>query len=208
MRDMAEIRNADISEYQPDPHNLNKGTERGEYMVRQSLAKLGAGRSIVVDAQGRTIAGAHVLQAAADLNLPVIEVTTNGQELVVVKRTDLDYDETDRARELSIADNRTTQVNLDFDSAALLDISKAIPLDDWFFQGEIDAMKDAVPVPDQDSLSDKYGEHDEEDLWPVIKVRVSPEVNSLYQKLLALVEGEEEADKFEAVLLAAEKQLI
>lgn len=203
---MAEIRNANIDEYRPDPDNLNKGTERGEYMIRQSLAKLGAGRSIVVDAKGRTIGGAHVLQAAEDLNLSVVEVVTDGTELVVVKRSDLDYDETDRARELSIADNRTTQVNLDFDVTALHDLSKSISLDDWFFESELDSMFSA-PLIDENGLKEKHGETEEEDLWPVIRLKVSPETHSLYKKLIKAVSGESEEDKFEAVLLAAEKNL-
>ena len=203
---MAQLRNANIDEYQPDPENLNKGTERGEYMIRQSLAKLGAGRSIVVDAKGRTIGGAHVLQAAEDLNLSVVEVVTDGTELVVVKRVDLDYDETDRARELSIADNRTTQVNLDFDTASLLDVAQAIPLDDWFFKSELDAMG-AAPLMDEEGLKEKHGETEEEDLWPVIRLKVSPEAHSLYLKLLQSIEGDDEAGKFESILIAAEKQL-
>lgn len=155
---MAQLRNANIDEYQPDPENLNKGTERGEYMIRQSLAKLGAGRSIVVDAKGRTIGGAHVLQAAEDLNLSVVEVVTDGTELVVVKRVDLDYDETDRARELSIADNRVNQVNLNFDVEQLIALSQTVDLKDFFTDSEFKKMGAALEV---ETKVKEFKEYDE-----------------------------------------------
>ena len=53
----AKVRNAKLSELVPDPMNANKGTERGAYMVRRSLEKLGAGRSVLVDKHGVLIAG-------------------------------------------------------------------------------------------------------------------------------------------------------
>ena len=48
----------DISDLIPDPRNANLGTERGLRMLDDSLREDGAGRSILVDRDGVTIAGA------------------------------------------------------------------------------------------------------------------------------------------------------
>lgn len=94
-----------IEDLIPDPKNANKGTERGLAMVEDSLRNYGAGRSILVDKDGVVIAGNKCLEAAAELNLPVRVVKTDGHELVVVQREDLDLDDGDKARQLAYADN-------------------------------------------------------------------------------------------------------
>lgn len=105
----------DLTDLRPDEKNANRGTERGQGMLESSLSKYGAGRSILVDREGRVIAGNKTLSAAADLNLPVTVVKTDGHTLVVVQRTDLDLSEDEAARELAYADNRVGQVSLDWD---------------------------------------------------------------------------------------------
>lgn len=66
----------------------------------KSLTRLGAGRSIVADKNGVVIAGNKTLQAAEAQGIPVRIVETDGKELVVVQRTDLDLANGDtRARE-------------------------------------------------------------------------------------------------------------
>ena len=124
-----------LSDLQPDANNANKGTERGTYMIRRSLEKLGAGRSIVLDKQGRIIAGNKTAEAAEDIGLDdVIVVRTRGDKLVAVLREDLDLDDpAGQARELAYADNRTSQVSLEWDAGVLsADIENGVDLGDWF----------------------------------------------------------------------------
>ena len=72
-----------ISEFTQDPNNANKGTDRGAEMVKQSLEKLGAGRSVLVDKNGVLIAGNKTAQAAIDAGLlDAIVVQTEGDRLV------------------------------------------------------------------------------------------------------------------------------
>ena len=73
-----------------DPANANKGTDKGRALVAQSLLECGAGRSILADKDGTVIAGNKTLEAARKLGLPVRVVESTGEELVVVRRTDLD----------------------------------------------------------------------------------------------------------------------
>jgi hypothetical protein len=103
-----------INDLSLDDENLNAGSERGQAIIEESIRRLGAGRSIVVDKNGKTIAGNNVLQKAVELGLEAEFVHTNGSRLVVVVRDDLDLDNDTRARELSIADNRASEVGLNW----------------------------------------------------------------------------------------------
>src|SRR5437870_3905527 len=92
-----------LADLQPDSRNANAGTPRGLQMVEDSLRTYGAGRSILADKRGVVIAGNKTLQSASDIDLPIRVVETDGKELVVVQRTDLDLDDP-KTRELAIAD--------------------------------------------------------------------------------------------------------
>lgn len=110
---------AGLADLTPDRRNANRGTPRGRALLEDSLRRYGAGRSILADKHGNVIAGNKTLEAAADLGLPVRFVQTDGRELVVVQRRDLDLDADPRARELAYADNRVAQLDLDWDVQAL-----------------------------------------------------------------------------------------
>lgn len=109
-----------IDDLTPDSKNANLGTERGRGMLEQSLREFGAGRSILVDKEGVVIAGNKTLEVAEDLGLPIRVVTTNGGELVVVQRQDLDLDDGDKARRLAYVDNRSSETGLDWDATQIL----------------------------------------------------------------------------------------
>ena len=128
-----------LSDLTPDTQNANKGTERGRYMVEASLAETGAGRSIVADKDGRIIAGNKTLEAWAGMGGAVKIVETDGQELVVVQRTDLDLsDPKGKARKLAYYDNRAGQVGLEWDAEQLLaDVNAGVDLAAMFKADEI-----------------------------------------------------------------------
>jgi hypothetical protein len=129
-----------LSQLTPDKKNANKGTERGRYMVEKSLQELGAGRSILVDKNGNIIAGNKTAEAAASIGLDnTVIVETDGSQLVVVKRTDLDLDDpTGKARQLAYADNRAGQVGLDFDPLVIAsDLELGLDLSAFWFDNEL-----------------------------------------------------------------------
>lgn len=112
-----------LSDLTPDPHNANRGTERGAGMLEASLREYGAGRSLLVDKHGVVIAGNKTLEAAASVGLDdVVVVQTDGTRLVVVQRTDLDLASDPRAKALGVADNRVAQIGLDWDAQVLQDL--------------------------------------------------------------------------------------
>jgi hypothetical protein len=100
----------------PDGKNANKGTERGSGMLEHSLRSYGAGRSVLADKNGRIIAGNKTVEMAASIGMDKVQVVeTDGRTLVVVQRTDLDLETDAKAKELAIADNRISEVSLDWD---------------------------------------------------------------------------------------------
>lgn len=110
-----------IADLTQDDHNANRGTARGGELLGQSLRRLGAGRSILTDRNGKIIAGNKTAREAAGAGIEdAIVVETDGSKLVVVQRTDLDLDTDPEARELAFADNRVAELDLDYDPAAFL----------------------------------------------------------------------------------------
>lgn len=127
-----------LEDLTPDPQNANRGTERGRALLDTSLRSYGAGRSILADKDGTVIAGNKTLEAAAELGLTIREVHTTGDELVVVVRDDLSLATDPAARELAYADNRVSQVDLDFDPVVLAaDLEAGVDLSKFWFEPEL-----------------------------------------------------------------------
>lgn len=98
--------------------------------MERSLVNVGAGRSIVTDKNGVILAGNKTAAAAkeAGLNQEVIVVPTDGTKLVVVQRTDLDFNDP-KAKELAVADNRTAELGLEWDPEVMKELSSVTDLD-------------------------------------------------------------------------------
>ena len=125
------------SELALDPRNANQGTARGRRLLATSLATYGAGRSVLVDRHGTLIAGNKTFEQARALGLPVKVVPTTGDELIAVKRTDLDLETDAGARALAIADNRVSEVDLSWDTARLDELRReGVDMDPWFTEAE------------------------------------------------------------------------
>ena len=109
----------DIRDIIPDDHNFNAGTEKGREMIEKSFSELGAGRSILLDKNNRIIAGNKSQQAAIATGITKVRIVdTEGDEIVAVRRRDVDLD-SKVGRELAFADNATQQVSLAWDEAEL-----------------------------------------------------------------------------------------
>ncbi len=82
-----------------DRKNANKGTRRGRRRSTRASGELGAGRSVLLDREGRDLAGNKTVEAARGAGIDdVIVVQTDGRQLVAVQRTDLDLEERRHAR--------------------------------------------------------------------------------------------------------------
>jgi hypothetical protein len=126
---MANEKTIDIEELRQDEHNFNKGTKQGAELMERSFREHGAGRSILLDKHGNIIAGNKSQQAAIAAGITKVRVIeTTGDELVAVKRTDVDIN-TKEGREMALLDNLTTQVNLNWDDAELADAAEQYDID-------------------------------------------------------------------------------
>jgi DNA modification methylase len=158
-----------LKDLTPDSRNANKGTPRGNQMIEDSLRQYGAGRSILLDKHGRIIAGNKTAENAGSIGLDdVIVVQTDGTKLVAVQRTDLDLNDP-RARQLAIADNRASEVSLDWDVEALKGLAldgvdlapffTADELESFWPQNPLQGDEDEVPpvpVEPKSKLGDLY----------------------------------------------------
>ncbi len=123
-----------LTDYKPLIRNPNKGTQRGTGILEQSVRELGAGRSILVDKNGIILAGNHAQEAFVNAGMDdVIEVQTDGKQIVVVKRTDLDA-ESSAGKKMAIMDNRTSEQGLAWDAVVVEDLLNEIKQD----EGELD----------------------------------------------------------------------
>jgi hypothetical protein len=163
-----------LSSLIPDARNANKGTLRGKEMIENSLRDFGAGRSILIDKNGRIIAGNKTVQNAGAIGLDdVIVVQTDGTKLVAVQRTDLDLTQDRKAIELGIADNRAAQVSLEWDTDVLKLLHEEVDLSQFWTEGELESLLGESLVP-KDLLTD-------EDEAPAVPENPTAKLGDIYQ---------------------------
>lgn len=126
------------------------------------------------------IGGNKTLERAVDLGFEeVIEVETDGTQLVAVKRTDLDLLNDPKARELAYADNRVGQLDLDFSAEQILaDMTAGIDVaglwgDDDGLAALLAGLRDEPAKEDAGAQIDRAGELQQTwqvqpgDLWTI-----------------------------------------
>lgn len=133
-----------IHDLKQDSSNPNKGNKKGRELIRTSIKKFGAGRSILVDKNGVIIAGNNVQQAAEEAGMEIKVVKTTGNELVVVQRTDVDIN-TPEGRELSLADNVAAKTNITWDKKVLSREFKDFELKTWGIKPVAEPIK-STPI--------------------------------------------------------------
>lgn len=110
-----------IEELHFDEKNFNRHTSEGMRLLEKSLQEFGAGRSVLVDKDNNIIAGNGIVESAINAGITKTRVVeTTGDELVVVKRTDVELD-TKKGREMALADNATSAADLSWDYENILD---------------------------------------------------------------------------------------
>lgn len=140
-----------ISDLTPDNKNYNKGSEFGNSLIEKSLRKFGAGRSILLDKNNRIIAGNKTIENAGSVGLEdIIVVETTGNQIVAVKRMDIDLD-SKKGRELALADNASAKASITWDEAVLTADWEMQEIKDWGIEIKFDVLEaeeDDFAVPD------------------------------------------------------------
>jgi hypothetical protein len=135
-----------IKDLIPDDRNANKGTQRGTAMLEDSIRESGLGRSILIDKHNRIIAGNKTSEIAGSLGIEDVQIVeSDGKKIIAVKRTDIDLD-TPQGRKLALFDNRTSQLNLDWDSDVLKGLSEDIDLSTLWNENEMNVLHSDVNV--------------------------------------------------------------
>ena len=72
----------------------------------------------------------------------------------------------------------------------------------------LSALSSLFIPPNLDDLLDEHGEPIPEDFWPVIRVKVSPETNELYESLMDQATANEEGAKFGQLMEAVDASIL
>lgn len=131
-----------------DERNYRIHSEKNKELIRKSINECGLARSVVIDNENCLIGGNGVV-SQLDKNTPVKVIETDGSELVVVKRTDLNTDD-EKRKKLAVMDNSTSDssefdlelLSVDFEVPELKDMGIDVP-DVEIEQKEV--VEDEVP---------------------------------------------------------------
>ena len=105
-----------INELKADHKNARKRTDRSATLIEESLKRYGAARSIVIDEDGRVLAGNGTVEGAKAAGLENVRIIeSDGNEIIAVKRTGLTEDQ---KVGLALADNRSSDLS-DWDASML-----------------------------------------------------------------------------------------
>ena len=148
-----------MEEIKFDKRNYRKHDKKNKSLIKKSLEKFGAGRSIVVDAEGEIIGGNGVYEQAQKLGLKTKIVETDGSELVVVKRTDLKTDD-DKRKALAVMDNSTSDTS-EFDLELLTTDFSVDELEDFGIELPEEKEEEEDEAKNEDEGEEEAEEEDE-----------------------------------------------
>lgn len=155
-----------IKDLKSDHKNARRRTDRSASLIAESLKRYGAARSIVIDEDGRILAGNGTVEGAKKAGIDKLRIIeAEGDELIAVRRAGLSEDQ---KVGLALADNRSSDLS-EWDHDMLRQLSEEHDLTPWFEDGELlaevlDTIEgntdpDDVPEPPEEPIT-KPG-----DLW-------------------------------------------
>lgn len=123
-----------IKDLKSDHKNARRRTDRSASLIAESLKRYGAARSIVIDEDGRILAGNGTVEGAKKAGIDKLRIIeAEGDELIAVRRTGLSEDE---KVGLALADNRSSDLS-EWDHDMLRQLSEEHDLTPWFEDDEL-----------------------------------------------------------------------
>ena len=123
-----------INNLKSDHKNARKRTDRSATLIAESLKRYGAARSIVIDEDGRILAGNGTVEGAKKAGIDKVRIIeAEGDELIAVRRAGLTEDE---KVGLALADNRSSDLS-EWDNDMLRQLSEEHDITPWFEDDEL-----------------------------------------------------------------------
>jgi len=144
-----------IKDLKSDHKNARKRTDRSAELIKESLQRYGAARSIVIDEENRILAGNGTIEGAKEAGIDRIRVIeTDGDEVIAVRRTGLTEEQ---KVGLALADNRTADLS-EWDQEMLNRLGEQHDISLFFSQDDLNGILDAdvesLPPEDFDEVDD------------------------------------------------------
>lgn len=146
-----------MTEIKFDKRNYRIHGARNQKIINKSLKEYGAARSIVVDNDNQIIGGNGVFREWQNLkgeNAPIKIVETTGDELVVVKRTDIAPDSKER-QALAVMDNTSSDL-AEFDYEMMQQDMDDATLEDFGIDLRPSVQKSDVKELPRGNLADDF----------------------------------------------------
>ena len=177
-----------MGEIKLDAHNYRIHDERNLKLIKKSLKECGAGRSILIDADGEIIAGNATYKTAQELGIPVETIKIDGSKIIALQRTDLHTQDKER-KQMALMDNTTSdkfikdmeKINTDFSADEL----PALGVDDIPSLIDENVEVQEVDVPEQVETRVKKG-----DIWQLGKHRLMCGDSTVITDVEKLMNGE------------------
>ena len=123
-----------IKDLKSDHKNARRRTDRSASLIAESLKRYGAARSIVIDEDGRILAGNGTVEGAKKAGIDKLRIIeAEGDELIAVRRAGLSEDQ---KVGLALADNRSSDLS-EWDHDMLRQLSEEHDLTPWFEDDEL-----------------------------------------------------------------------
>jgi len=136
-----------------DQNNARRHNPRNIGLIEHSISQVGMGRSIVIDENGRILAGNGTVEAAGDRGITKVRVIeADGEEIIAVQRKGLTEEQKTK---LSLSDNRTAEL-ADWDPGMLHNLDPDI-LNGMFTPDELESLMEETPgiLQEQETLLDQ-----------------------------------------------------
>lgn len=184
-----ETRTIPLNELTPYPGNARRGNVN---VILDSLRRNAQYRSLVVrqndDNTLTVLAGNHTLQALqvhgagpCDTNPETCGIC-HGQPWQPSARCELLTCDDNTAWRINLVDNRAPETG-DYDTDALTELFAEHDDYDGTGYTEEDVQLLTAPPPTLDELADDYGDPQEDDFWPVLKIKISPDDRDTFYAL-------------------------
>ena len=138
-----------IKDLKSDHKNARRRTDRSAELIKESLQRYGAARSIVIDEDNRILAGNGTIEGAKEAGIDRIRVIeTDGDEVIAVRRIGLTEEQ---KIGLALADNRTSDLS-EWDQEMLSRLGEQHDISLFFSQDDLDGILEveAEQLPPED----------------------------------------------------------